>query len=274
MKTLIILILLVLPIYNQVPYIQVQALQTFYNATNGQKWTNKDKWMSGADPCTWYGVSCTSTKDISTLSLNSNNLNGTIPNNINQLVSLSDIYWKYNYLSGFIDNLIPFLTNKGGAQKTLYINNNLLSGILPLSISNLMNTNNYNLNANYWWCPLPITSVASNLNCYPRPICCEYKNTNDELIYECSQSFNCTTYSFAKNTRKYDVDECNKCGMLPTSPTPTPTPVSPIQYECCLYQYSGTTDTKALCVPSTCPQIYGYKYLGNYTVPTCSDCSF
>jgi hypothetical protein len=29
-------------VYSQVPYIQVQSLQTLYNATNGPKWLNKD----------------------------------------------------------------------------------------------------------------------------------------------------------------------------------------------------------------------------------------
>jgi hypothetical protein len=54
--------------------------------------------MSGADPCTWFGVSCSTSYNIYRLSLDSNNLNGTIPYNINQLVSLTYISWNYNLI--------------------------------------------------------------------------------------------------------------------------------------------------------------------------------
>jgi rRNA maturation protein Nop10 len=162
--------------------------------------------------------------------------------------------------------------NIGTLTKTLYLYDNMLSGTIPQSINNVGDS--YGISSNYWWCPLPKSIKVKDINCYPHPLCCEYVNTNNELIYECSQSFNCTKYSFAKNTKSTMVDDCARCGEQTYSPVPTPTPINPSEYECCLYQYSGTTDIKALCVPSNCPQIYGYKYLGNYSVSVCSDCAF
>ena len=41
---------------------QCLALVDLYNATNGDKWTNNDGWLSGSSYCDWNWGSCGSTK--------------------------------------------------------------------------------------------------------------------------------------------------------------------------------------------------------------------
>ena len=42
--------------------VQCLALVDLYNATNGDKWTNNDGWLSGSSYCDWNWGSCGSTK--------------------------------------------------------------------------------------------------------------------------------------------------------------------------------------------------------------------
>jgi hypothetical protein len=78
--------------------IQHYALATFYYSTNGDKWNNKSGWSSDADECKWYdgktfygvgGSFCHYGKVVQLVmveadgvTMTSNNLDGTIPNEI------------------------------------------------------------------------------------------------------------------------------------------------------------------------------------------------
>ena len=71
---------------------QVQVLEMFYNATNGAGWATKTNWMNGSDPCTtrstWHGVTC-SGGEVTSLSLYSNGLTGTLPTEVGQLTAIT-----------------------------------------------------------------------------------------------------------------------------------------------------------------------------------------
>ena len=68
------------------------ALSALYSATNGDGWSDKDNWMSG-DPCTnsWSGITCRNvvegTKTIGQLQRYGNNLVGSLPTELGDLVS-------------------------------------------------------------------------------------------------------------------------------------------------------------------------------------------
>ena len=50
------------------------ALEAFYNATEGPNWTNNDKWLSNEPIGTWYGVTTNATGRVTKLQLEENNL--------------------------------------------------------------------------------------------------------------------------------------------------------------------------------------------------------
>ena len=60
----------------------VDALRAFYFATGGPDWRNDSNWLSTAPLATWFGVTATDDGvDVRSLSLPSNDLQGSIPSN-------------------------------------------------------------------------------------------------------------------------------------------------------------------------------------------------
>eukprot|EP00928_Gymnodinium_smaydae_P003932 TRINITY_DN11386_c0_g1_i1.p1 TRINITY_DN11386_c0_g1~~TRINITY_DN11386_c0_g1_i1.p1 ORF type:complete len:415 (+),score=86.64 TRINITY_DN11386_c0_g1_i1:56-1300(+) len=69
--------------------LQLVALEKFYESTNGDNWRFNDNWMHG-DPCFdfWYGITCDEHGGVIYLELTDNNLEGTLPRQMNDLVSM------------------------------------------------------------------------------------------------------------------------------------------------------------------------------------------
>ena len=66
------------------------ALVALNGAAGGASWTNK--WdLSSADHCSWYGVTCGSSGEVTRLDLRSNGLKGTLPAELNVLTSLTKL---------------------------------------------------------------------------------------------------------------------------------------------------------------------------------------
>ena len=66
------------------PAFQKDSLLTFFNATSGNNWLNSyGLWSGATEPCSvpWFGVGCDPyNENIVSVSLDSNNLNGSLPN--------------------------------------------------------------------------------------------------------------------------------------------------------------------------------------------------
>lgn len=88
------------------PVDQCEALVAIYEATGGENWVNNTGWLENDDPCQWFGVSCHE---------------GTV-------VAL-DLYG--NRLEGFL----PLEIGGFPEMKTLTLNDNPLSGPIPLTIT-------------------------------------------------------------------------------------------------------------------------------------------
>ncbi|MEQ8241990.1 FG-GAP-like repeat-containing protein [Fulvivirga sp.] len=73
------------------------ALVAFYDATNGDSWTDKTNWKTG-DLDTWFGVTI-NTEDVTELLLPSNNIEGVIPAEFNSLTGLTSIDLSDNAIS-------------------------------------------------------------------------------------------------------------------------------------------------------------------------------
>ena len=86
------------------------ALATIFFATDGFRWLSVTDFMLERSYCSWQGVGC-SNETISTLSLPSENLAGTMPREIGLLTTLTSIDFSGNALTGSIPSEIGFLTN-------------------------------------------------------------------------------------------------------------------------------------------------------------------
>jgi hypothetical protein len=89
---------------------QRYALAVFYYSTDGESWTNKDGWLSDDNECTWYvsswdsldSVCGDSSRLLVLSSFGSNDLNGSIPRELELLTNLEIMYLRSYALSGTI----------------------------------------------------------------------------------------------------------------------------------------------------------------------------
>lgn len=132
------------------------ALRAIYLNTDGDNWTDNTGWPdevfflanptlpAGTDISTWFGIIVDSNGCALELMLGTNNLNGTIPTEIEYLINLTHFNLHENQLTGIIPPEIGTLTN------LTYLNlfTNQLTGIIPTTIGNLINLYHLNLKEN------------------------------------------------------------------------------------------------------------------------------
>ncbi len=122
------------------------ALVALYNATDGDNWTNNTNWLvPGQALSTWFGINTNAEGEITSLSLFSNNLTGTIPPEIGNLpATLTELNLDFNDLSGGIPTEIGNLSG----LESLSLVSNQLSGGIPAEIGNLSNLTTLDLAGN------------------------------------------------------------------------------------------------------------------------------
>ena len=117
------------------PEIELQALVTLFEKTDGTNWANSDGWLSDRSYCIWYGVTCRGEKIVK-LDLSHNQLNGSIPPDISQLEYLENLDLGNNELKG---NIPPELGNLSRLKQLTLWGNRELSGPIPPELGNLSN---------------------------------------------------------------------------------------------------------------------------------------
>ena len=85
-------------------------LALYYYRTEGDNWVNNEGWLTIADHCTWYGISCTD-GNIDSIVMDENNVNGEIPPEFSQLENLSILRLYMNQLRGEIPSSLYSLPN-------------------------------------------------------------------------------------------------------------------------------------------------------------------
>ncbi len=65
------------------------ALIALYNAADGENWTERDNWLTGAPLSAWHGVVTNDQGQVTDLDLEDNNLKGTLPSRLGDLQSLN-----------------------------------------------------------------------------------------------------------------------------------------------------------------------------------------
>ena len=114
-----------------------------YDATGGVNWTTKTNWKTNVSVSTWHGVTVSNGR-VARLSLNSNNLSGTLPAALGNLTGLVALVLSNNDLDGEIP---PELGNLASLTH-LYLHGNQLTGSVPPQLGNLANLTVLNLGGN------------------------------------------------------------------------------------------------------------------------------
>jgi hypothetical protein len=76
--------------------LQLYGIILFYVQMDGDTWENKDNWLENYNFCQWFGVICSSRARIFALSLRSNGLAGTLPNDLYLLSNLFELDLSHN----------------------------------------------------------------------------------------------------------------------------------------------------------------------------------
>ncbi len=117
------------------------ALIDLYNATDGANWTNT--WNLNLSMDNWYGVGEDNDGCVTKLSLDGNNLNGTIPPSIGNLKRLRNLNLYSNNLFGEVPAEIGNLVE----LEILFLSSNNLESI-PTAIGNLVKLEELNFSSN------------------------------------------------------------------------------------------------------------------------------
>ncbi|KAI9341760.1 hypothetical protein DFJ73DRAFT_961427 [Zopfochytrium polystomum] len=134
---------------------QAAALTKLYSVTGGPMWLNKDGWASLTDAtvCSAHGVVCSGTTVIG-LHLDSNNLQGPLPDVFNSLSGISAISFYNNTLVGAVPESLmdlPFLDH-------VDLRTNHLDGPVPNFAIDYTRGGNCLLNDNDFTCHLDMTT--------------------------------------------------------------------------------------------------------------------
>ena len=142
---------------------QREALIALYDSTKGESWTNNDYWNSDTVPlCDWYGIYCPDSTNVTEIFLNNNNLDGTIPPEIEYLTNLEVLGLTNNNLKGPIPPEIGKLTN----LYSLFLQINQLTGPIPREIGKLTNLQSLKLHDNRLTGNIPATFQELSANCF------------------------------------------------------------------------------------------------------------
>ena len=110
-------------------------LIALYDATNGDAWTNNSNWCSDADLSEWYGVYTDYQGRVMSIDLSSNNLTGSLPDEIGNL----EVLWTLNLYNNELTGEIPVSIGKLTELRNLDLSQNQLTGGLPSEMGNMQN---------------------------------------------------------------------------------------------------------------------------------------
>ncbi|KMT05573.1 hypothetical protein BVRB_7g168170 [Beta vulgaris subsp. vulgaris] len=110
---------------------------------------------SGNNPCKWQGISCGSSGQLTSITLVSKSISGTLPSEITQLSNLESLSLQNNHLSG----TIPPLANMSNLQE-VFLDGNFFSHIPSNFLVGLPNLQSFSITDN----PLDSWSIPQGLS--------------------------------------------------------------------------------------------------------------
>ena len=135
------------------------GLINLYNTTRGDSWTNASGWGS-ADVESWFGVRIDAIgRNVLTIELPSNNLEGILPSQLNALTKLQSLLLANNRIADRIPDSLGSLP----ALRNLDLSNNFLIGSIPAELGNLPQLRLLLLNGNQLTGAIPSSFSQLNL---------------------------------------------------------------------------------------------------------------
>ena len=152
-----------------------ETLIELYNRLDGLEWSERTNWLTNAPLNQWHGVTTDADGQVTRLELNNNNLRGTFPGELLQLIDLTVLNLADNHLTGSIPPdlgqlaLLESLVLKGnqltgiipsgiellGNLEALDFAGNQFSGVIPAEIEHLNSLESLNLSENQLSGPIP-----------------------------------------------------------------------------------------------------------------------
>jgi len=109
------------------------VIAVLYFAFSGIGWISSEQWLSKKPICNWQGITCTATQDgthVTRIQLVNNELRGTIPDEIDQLLYLEELALHENKIYGSIPQTLSGIEN----IKKIELYDNALTGQIPDSL--------------------------------------------------------------------------------------------------------------------------------------------
>lgn len=124
------------------------GLVTFFQSTSPDSpWKVSNGWSTSEHECNWYGIYCAVNDTVTTISLPSNNLAGTIPPEI-ALAAIGGKVKRLNLAGNSIGKAIPFQLGTLTHLELLDLRSNNFTGQIPLQLGILKLLKSLNFGAN------------------------------------------------------------------------------------------------------------------------------
>ena len=127
------------------------ALESLYDATGGESWTNRTNWKTTARLGDWHGVTTDADGRVTRLELQRNGLAGPIPPALGSLTRLESLDLGRNGLTGPIPGALGRLVN----LELLILSRNDFTGPVPPALGSLVSLELISLGSNALTGPIP-----------------------------------------------------------------------------------------------------------------------
>lgn len=169
-----------------------QVLIDFYSATGGAGWDDRGNWNGPSAIGTWHGVETNAAGFVTELSLENNNLTGSLPAGLGNLAELRRLVLNGNSLSGRIPSELGNLAN----LTMLNLRGNALDGSIPSQLGALASLDTLDLFDNDLSGPIP--PALGNLGSVRR-LTVGWNELSGPIPAEIGQLDNATYMNFSLN---------------------------------------------------------------------------
>ncbi len=121
-----------------------EIMTMFFEETEGTFWSESTNWLTSAPLSDWHGVEVDEDGNVTSISVEGNNLAGSIPLELTRLSHLSSLNLEANALTGSIP---PELGDLSGLT-SLNLGFNALQGRIPIELGKLQDLSNLDLSYN------------------------------------------------------------------------------------------------------------------------------
>lgn len=141
-------------VQTQIPEDECNALQIFFEKTNGERWANRGGWMIAGQACEWMGVVCETgpwPRNVRKIVLIDNDVGGNIPGELSFLTELEELVVQTTATAGYfsvVEGFLPSALEDLKNLKVLRISGHEIRGPIPNEWANLQSLEVLDLSRN------------------------------------------------------------------------------------------------------------------------------